>query len=144
MSSAISAIEWGCAPSDLRAVFIAFSRAVADAAGTWMPGASASSIKGLDVAQRQASRTITGCPLPVPTPVGELDREAGLEPSGVRRRMLVAVAVERHSRGLPGDPVQKLLLPENRPRLRYGRGWAKTRLDTIAAAGLADLPGNRC
>ena len=138
---AISGTKWGCAPSDLRAVYMAFSRAVADyAAGAWMPGESASSIKGLDVAQRQASRTITGCVLA--TPVGELDREAGLEPFSVRRRMLAAVAVEKHSRGLPGDPVQKLLLPDNRPRrrLRHDRGWVKTGLETTTAAGLADLP----
>ena len=51
-----------------------------------MPGASATSIKNLDVRPRQASRTITGCVMA--TPVGELDREAGLEPFGVRRRMM--------------------------------------------------------
>ena len=138
---AISETKWGSAPSDLRAVYMAFSRAVADyAAGAWMPGASATSIKNLDVAQRQASRTITGCVMA--TPVGELDREAGLEPFGVRRRMMAAIAVEKHSRGLPGDPVQELLLPENRPRqrLRYDQGWARTGQDTVAAAGLADLP----
>ena len=50
--------------------------------------------------------------------------------------------MEKHLRDLPGDPVQRLLQPENRPtyRLKHDRGWAKTGLEVTAAAGLHDLP----
>ena len=120
---------------------MAFSRACADyAAGAWMPGVSATSLEALEVAQRQACRTITGCVKS--TPVGALTREADLIPFEFRRRLLAAVAVEKHSRNIPGDPVQRLLRPESRPRcrLKHERGWAKTGLETSAEAGLGDLP----
>lgn len=75
MLRAISGTTWGCAASDLRSAYMAFSRACADyAAGAWMPGASATTLEGLEVVQRQPCRTITGCLKS--TPVGALTREA--------------------------------------------------------------------
>ena len=76
---AISGTTWGCAASHLRSAYMAFSRACADyAAGAWMPGVSATTLEALEVAQRQACRTITGCVKS--TPVGALTREADLVP----------------------------------------------------------------
>ncbi|XP_043241035.1 uncharacterized protein LOC122391303 [Amphibalanus amphitrite] len=138
---AISGTTWGCSPSDLRSTYLAFSRACADyAAGAWMPGLSESGLRELETVQRQACRTITGCVRS--TPVDALAREADLLPFSARRRQLAAVAMERHSRDLPGDPVQRILLPENRPRqrLRYDRGWARTGQEISKDAGLDDLP----
>ena len=140
---AISGTTWGCAPSDLRSIYVAFSRACADyAAGAWLPGASRTSVGELEVVQRQACRTITG--LLKSTPVGPLTREAGLEPFEVRRKLLAAIALEKHSRGLPGDPVERLLRGD-RPtkRLDQDRGWAETGLKACAAAGLNGLPRER-
>ncbi|KAF0311929.1 RNA-directed DNA polymerase from mobile element jockey [Amphibalanus amphitrite] len=138
---AISGTTWGCSPSDLRSTYLAFSRACADyAAGAWMPGLSESGLRELETVQRQACRTITGCVRS--TPVDALAREADLLPFSARRRQLAAVAMERHSRDLPGDPVQRILLPENRPRqrLRYDRGWARTGQEISKDAGLDDFP----
>ncbi|KAF0286925.1 Sialidase [Amphibalanus amphitrite] len=138
---AISGTTWGCSPSDLRSTYLAFSRACADyAAGAWMPGLSESGLRELETVQRQACRTITGCVRS--TPVDALAREADLLHFSARRRQLAAVAMERHSRDLPGDPVQRILLPENRPRqrLRYDRGWARTGQEISKDAGLDDFP----
>ena len=138
---AISGTTWGCAASDLRSAYMAFSRACADyAAGAWMPGVSATTLESLEVAQRQACRTITGCLKS--TPVGALTREADLLPFNIRRRLLAATAVEKHMRDIPNDPVQRMLQPGSRPRgrLKHDRGWARTGLETGAAAGLSDLP----
>ncbi|XP_043220534.1 uncharacterized protein LOC122380949 [Amphibalanus amphitrite] len=134
---AISGTTWGCSPSDLRSTYLAFSRACADyAAGAWMPGLSESGLRELEMVQRQACRTITGCVRSIP--VDALAREADLLPFSARRRQLAAVAMERHSRDLPDDPVQRILLPENRPRqrLRYDRGWRRT----AAEETIAGLP----
>ena len=46
-----------------------------------------------------------------------LTREEDLLLSETRRRLLVAVAV-KHSRDIPDDPVQQLLMPESCPRGR--------------------------
>ena len=94
----------------------------------------------LETAQRQAARTITGCI--GSTPGAALTREADLLPFKIRRQLLAAVAVEKHSRDLPADPVQQALQPASRPRRRlaHDRGWATTGLKTVEAAGLADLP----
>ena len=87
-----------------------FSKACADyAAGAWMPGVSATTLECLEVAQRQACRTITGCLKS--TPVGALTREAYLLPFSTRRRLLAATAVEKHARDIPINPVQRLLQP---------------------------------
>ena len=74
-------------------------------------------------------------------PSEALTREEDLLPFETRRRLLVAVAV-KHSRDIPGDPLQQLLRPESRPRgrLKLERGWARTGLETCAAAGLSALP----
>ena len=51
------------------------------------------------------------------------------------------MAVQRHTRGLPGDPLQQLLeAPRPRLRLHQDRGWADAGLSFSAEAGLADLP----
>ena len=139
---AISGTSWGCSTSDLRSVYLAFSRACADyAAGAWMPGISDTNLEDLEIAQRHACRTITGCVKRTPT--GALTREADLLPFTARRKLLAATAVEKHTRDLPGNPVQRLLRPGNRPHKRLKRrnmGWAKMGLETIEAAGLGGLP----
>ena len=138
---AISGTTWGCKASDLRSTYMAFSRACADyAAGAWMPALSKTSLEKLEVAQRQACRTITGCLRS--TPSGALAREADIEPFSVRRKLYAAVAAEKHSRDLPGDPVQEMLRPERRPRGRlcHDRGWAELARSTVAEAGLEGLP----
>ena len=64
---AISGTTWGCAASDLRSAYMAFSRAsVVYAAGAWMPGVSGMTLEGLEVTQRQTCCTITGCLKSIP------------------------------------------------------------------------------
>ena len=71
------------------------------------------------------------------TPAAALEREAVLMPFAVRRRQLVAAAVQRHLRDLPGDPLQPLLQAgRSRRRLPRDRGWAETGLEVCAGAGL--------
>lgn len=136
----LSGKSWGAAASDLRTIYLAFIRSCADyAAGGWMAGVAASNLEQLEVAQRQACRTITGCLRS--TPAAALEREADLMPFHIRRQKLAAIAVQRHLRDLPGDHLQSVLTSE-RPRLRLhqDRGWADTGLAVSAQAGLADLP----
>ena len=50
--------------------------------------------------------------------MGALTREADLTHFGFIMRLLAAVAVEKHNRNIPADPVQQLPRPESRPRCR--------------------------
>ena len=120
---------------------MAFSRACADyAAGACLPALSDSAIGELDVAQGEACRTITGCVRS--TPAAALEREADLQPFHIRKRLLAAIAVEKHSRDLPDDPIQRVLAPDarSRKRLKRDRGWADKGIDTCTEAGLQNYP----
>ena len=135
---AISGTTWGCAASDLRSVYMTFCGACADyAAGAWMPGVSATTLESLEVAQRQACRTTTGCLKS--TPVGALTREADLQH---QKTAPCGNGCGETQQGHPKDPVQRLLQPGSRPlgRLKHDREWARTGFETSAAAGLSDLP----
>ena len=108
---ALSGKTWGASGSDLRTVYIAFIRSCAEyAAAGWMPGVADTNLEQLEVAQRHSCRIITGCLKATPT--GALEREADQMPFAVRRRQLAAVAVQRHVRDLPGDPLQEVLTGE--------------------------------
>ena len=137
---ALSGKTWGSATSNLRTVYTAFVRSCAEyAAAGWMPGMAPSNLEHLEVAQRRGCRVITGCLKSTPT--AALEREADQLPFSVRRRQLAAVAVQRHRRDIPGDPLQPLLTT-TRPtlRLHQDRGWADTGLAVSAQAGLENLP----
>ena len=137
---ALSGKSWGAAASDLRTVYTAFIRSCAEyAAAGWMPGTAPSNLEHLEIAQRRGCRVITGCLKS--TPAAALEREADQLPFSVRRRQLAAVAVQRHLRDIPGDPLQPLLTA-TRPalRLHQDRGWADTGLSVSAQAGLGNLP----
>ena len=104
-----------------------------------MTGVAVANLEHLEMAQRQACRIITGCLRS--TPSQALEREAGVMPFSIRRRQLAAMAVEKHTRDLPGDPLQALLeAPRPRMRLARDRGWADDGLRAGADAGLANLP----
>ena len=136
---AISGKTWGAATSDLRTLYTAFVRSCAEyAAAGWMTGAAPSNLEHLEIAQRRGCRVITGCLRS--TPAAALEREADQLPFAVRRRQLAAVAVQRHLRDVPEDPLQPLLTEARPPLwLHQDRGWADTGLRVSAEAGLEDL-----
>ena len=72
-----------------------------------MPEVSATTLESLEVAQRQACRIITGCLKS--TPVGALTRDAYLVPFSTRRQLFAATAVEKHTKDILINPVQRLL-----------------------------------
>ena len=136
---AMSGKTWGAATSDLRTLYTAFVRSCAEyAAAGWMTGAAPSNLEHLEIAQRRGCRVITGCLRS--TPAAALEREADQLPFAVRRRQLAAVAVQRHLRDVPEDPLQPLLTEARPPlRLHQDRGWADTGLRVSAEAGLEGL-----
>ena len=136
----LSGKTWGAATSDLRKLYTAFVLSCAEfAAAGWMTGTAPSNLEHLEIAQRRGCRVVTGCLRS--TPAAALEREADQLPFALRRRQLAAVAVERHLRDVPEDPLQSLLTEVRPPlRLYQDRGWADTGLRVSAEAGLEGLP----
>jgi ribonuclease HI len=140
---AASGTSWGADASDLRTVYIAYIQSCAEyGAAAWMPGTARKNLDRLEIAQRQAARIITGCLRSTPTVA--LTREADLVPFQHRRNKMAAMAVQRHSREIPGDRLQGIIQPGNRPRARLKkdprRGWADAGIEESRRAGLLDLP----
>ena len=122
----------GANTSDLKALYLAYTRACADYAA----GVPPASLEHLEVAQRRACRTITGCLRS--TPAAALERQADLMPFAARRRQLAAA--QRHLRDLPGDPLQPLLQVTASPRpgleVRAGAGLEGLRREPTLMAPL--------
>ena len=129
--------SWGCRAEDLRTVYLAYIRSVADYCGAcYLPAAADSTVRRLDVVQRQAARVITGCV--ASTPTGALEREAGLMPLRLRGQQLSGCALVRASTKPADEPLRVLINngAQVQRRLKVGRSWLPRAREAVAGAGV--------
>ena len=129
--------SWGCNARDLRAVYLAYIRSVADYCGAcYLPAAAESTVQRLEVIQRQAARVITGCV--ASTPIAALEREARLMPLRCRGQQLAGCALVRVASRPTSDPLRRLLTDRHQVprRLKIERSWLPRGAATVAQTEL--------
>jgi ribonuclease HI len=129
--------SWGCCARDLRAVYLAYIRSVADYCGAcYLPAASESTVRRLEVLQRQAARVITGCV--ASTPVGALEREANLMPLRLRGAQLAGCAYVRAVTKPVDEPLHRLIADRQnvQRRLKVQRSWLPRGAEFVSDVGL--------
>ena len=127
--------SWGCCSRDLRTVYLAYIRSVSDyCGGCFLPAASESTIRHLEVIQRKAARVITGCV--ASTPVTSLEREANLTPLRIRGQQLAGSAFLRSSTKPVEEPLQRLIKARRdiKRRLKVDRSWLSRGAEAITDA----------
>ena len=126
---------WGCCARDLRTVYLAYIRSVADYCGAcYLPAASESTIRQFEVIQRKAARIITGCV--ASTPVGALEREANLMPLRLRGQQLAGYAFMRASTKPDEEPLHQLIADRRhiKRRLKVERSWLPRGIEIVSEA----------
>ena len=129
--------SWGCSARDLRAVYLAYIRSVADYCGAcYLPAASESTVRRLEILQRQAARVITGCV--ASTPVGALEREANLMPLRLRGGQLAGCAYVRAATKPVDEPLHRLITDRQhvQRRLKVERSWLPRGAEFVSNVGL--------
>ncbi|GFR81314.1 reverse transcriptase-like protein [Elysia marginata] len=134
--------SWGSEKEDLRLVYLTYIRsAISYACNAWYPCVSKENREKLEVTQRDAARTITGCTKNTNSKL--LINEAGLLPLYVESDIAQATAYERCLR-LPGDdPLREIAENPVRRRLKSLGIWRETRKSSAEDSGLEDLPRER-
>ena len=129
--------SWGCCADDLRTVYLAYIRSVADYCGAcYLPAASESTTRRLEIIQRKAARVITGCV--ASTPVDALEREANLMPLRLRGQQLAGYAYLRAAGKPDDDPMRRLIADRVQltGRLKVERSWLPRGIEMISRAKL--------
>ncbi|GFS10333.1 reverse transcriptase-like protein [Elysia marginata] len=127
--------SWGSEKEDLRLVYLAYIKSA------WYPCVSKENREKLEVTQRDAARTITGCTKNTNSKL--LINEAGLLPLYVESDIAQATAYERCLR-LPGDdPLREIAENPVRRRLKSLGTWRENGKSSAKDSGLEDLPRER-
>ena len=136
---ALAGTTWGCDHSSLRGLYLSHIRSGLEyAGGAWMPSLGPSAMTKLEVVQRDAARTITGCVRS--TPVDALVLEAHLVPMTARREQLSAYLREKSLRFPPTHPNHALSTTVVRQRLKSVKGWSAKATEVARTDGLEQLP----
>ncbi|GFR65647.1 retrovirus-related Pol polyprotein from type-1 retrotransposable element R1 4 [Elysia marginata] len=131
--------SWGSEKKDLRLVYLTYIRsAISYAYNVWYPCVSKENREKLEVTQRDAARTRTGCTKNTNSKL--LINEAGLLPLYVESDIAQATAYERCLR-LPGDDSPREIADNPvRQRLKSLGTWTETGKSSAEDSGLEDLP----
>jgi ribonuclease HI len=136
---ALAGTTWGSDHGSLRGLYLSHIRAGLEyAGGAWMPSLGPSAMTKLEVVQRDAARTITGCLRS--TPVDALTLEARLVPIATRGEQLAAYMREKSLRRSQDHPNSVLSSTVVRQRLKSVTGWRAKAEAVASAAGLEHLP----
>jgi ribonuclease HI len=136
---ALAGTSWGCDYSSLRGLYLSHIRAGLEyAGGAWMSSIGPSTLSKLEVVQRDAARTITGCVRS--TPVDALMQEAHLVPIATRGEQLAGYLREKNLRRTHDHPNYNLGTATVRQRLKSVRGWKEKAAEVAVTAGIEHLP----
>ena len=114
---ALAGTTWGCDHSSLRGLYLSHIRAGLEyAGGAWIPSVGPSALSKLEVVQRNAARTITGCVRS--TPVDALMQEARLVPMAIRGIQLAGYMREKALRRTSDHHNHELATAVVRQRLK--------------------------
>ncbi|GFR99617.1 INO80 complex subunit E [Elysia marginata] len=134
--------SWGSEKEDLQLVYLTYIKsAISYACNAWYLCVSKENHEKLEVTQRDAARTITGCTKNTNSKL--LINEAGLLPLYVESDIVQATVYERCLR-LPGDdPLREIAENPVRRRLKSLGTWRETGKSSAEDDGLEDLPRER-
>ncbi|GFS10159.1 ribonuclease H [Elysia marginata] len=130
--------SWGSEKEDLRLVYLTYIRsAISYAYNAWYPWVSKENREKLEVTQRDAARTITGCTKNTNSKL--LINEAGLVPLYIESDIAQATAYERCLRLPCDDPLREIAENPVRRRLKSLGTWRETGKSS-AEDSVEDLP----
>ncbi len=131
--------KWGWRRTQLRPVYLALIRSVAEyAAPAWFPWTAKTNVEQLETAQLAVARAITN--LLGRTPKEVVRHEANLQPLAVRLRELTLLHADKSSQLKPNDPRREMMNQRVATRLRR-TGWREMVLPELARLGL-DAPSS--
>ncbi|XP_077476349.1 uncharacterized protein LOC144089409 [Stigmatopora argus] len=131
----LSGTSWGWQPNDLRTVYIATQRSLAEyAAPAWAPWLAQTHLKSLETTQLEAARAITHHLRSTPTEA--VLHEAHLTPLSSRLKLQALLKADAWNQLPPSDPRHRLLYENVKMRLQKKPDWRSSTLPRLTALEL--------